>query len=351
MSVGNGYLMVKIPLCALVIVFLAECCCNSPIHGYLLFSMQNLEAFGRYITSVRSKATSKKYVAAARRFLRWLDDGGFPELKNAPRDVLTQYVSELVEAGLLPATIHLQLAGINRYLKWCLMKEIELPAFFPPELPKRIKTEVKDILTPELFEQYFILADELNEPVRSAVMLLPCTGLRAQEMVSLPLVGCLRRTPLLLKDGTQKETLTMLVKGKGGRERFVPLLDEGARVVSKFVQGWRRDHVDTKWFFPGRKYKAVHRHLSDRTLRGAVQHIWRPLGRKFTPHTLRRTYLTFLYHQGVDPVTLAKIAGHRDVKTLMNFYLYLDEVDLSSAVHNAGGQLIGDKDHGAKISR
>jgi integrase/recombinase XerD len=308
--------------------------------------MENLEGFARYITAIRTKTTSRKYLAAIRRFLDWLKDRGVADLRKAPRDVLGEYVSELVEDGLLPSTIHLQVAGINRYLKWCAEHDVELPAFYPPELPSRIKTEVKDVLTPDLFGQYFTLADELREPVRTAVMLLPCTGLRAQEMVTLPLVGSLRRTPLQLKGDTQKEALTLVVKGKGGHERFVPLLDEGVQVVSEFVKGWRRDHPDTKWFFPGRRYKAASRHLSDRTLRGAIHHIWRPLGKKFTPHTLRRTYLTFLYHQGVDPVTLAKIAGHRDVKTLMNFYLYLDEVDIGAAVHNAGSQLMGERSHG-----
>jgi integrase len=74
-------------------------------------------------------------------------------------------------------------------------------------------------------------------------------------------------------------------------------------------------------------------------LRKAVQKIRMPLKMDFTAHTMRRTYLTTLYRKGVDPIIIQKIAGHKDLKTLINHYLYLDEYDLAGAVHGSGGKL------------
>jgi integrase len=209
---------------------------------------------------------------------------------------------------------------------------MRIPDFYPAELPRK-KTRVKDILSPELFQHYFRLAEGLKEPARTAVLLLPSSGLRAEELCGLPL-QCLRRSPLLLKNGYKKQTLTIVVKGKGGNERLVPLLDEGAQAVAAYLKGWRRRHPDTKWLFPGRNS-----HMADRTLRKAIQKVRVPLKMTWTPHTMRRTYLTTLYRKGVDPIIIQKIAGHKDLKTLINHYLYLDENDLVTAVHSSGGRL------------
>ena len=291
-----------------------------------------LEDFQLYIASIRSAATADRYVYSADKFLQWLKESGY-SLAMAPRAAVKDYCARMVQAGYLPSTINQQMAGVKRFIDWSRMKDMEVPDFYPPELPK-INTKIKDILSPQLFQEYFRLGGELKEPSRTAVLLLPCSGLRAQELVSLPL-NCLRRTDLQLSEGVQKQTLTVIVRSKGGNEKLVPLLDEGVEVVMAFLKGWRRKHKDTKWLFPG-----IDGHLSDRTLRAKVQKIRQPLGMRFTPHTMRRTYLTSLYRKGVDPVVLAKIAGHKDVKTLVNHYLFLDEHDLAGAVHRSGGTLM-----------
>jgi site-specific recombinase XerD len=262
-----------------------------------------------------------------------LGENGYQALDQAPRAALKDYCARMVQAGYLPSTINQQIAGVKRFIEWCRMKEMAVPNFYPPELPK-INTKIKDILSPQLFARYFELVRELKDPSKTALLLLPCCGLRAEELVSLPL-DCLRRTDLQLSEGVKKHTLTIIAKGKGGDEKLVPLLDEGTEAVMAYLKGWRRRHKDTEWLFPGNK-----EHMSARNLRLKVQKIRQPLGMRFTPHTMRRTYLTSLYRKGVDPVVLAKIAGHKNVKTLVNHYLFLDEFDLAGAVHKSGGSLM-----------
>ena len=290
------------------------------------------ELFGRYIASVRSAGTAYRYEDSAKKFIAWCGESGWPALKGTPKAAVANYCAALVEGGYAPASVQMQLAGVRRYLKWARMQDESVPHFHDPEIPKN-GGRVRDALPLEMFKHYFRLADELDEPLRTAVMLLPTVGLRGTELVTQP-IDCLRRIKLRLEDGTTKATLAVVVTGKGGDERVVPLLDEGAQLVMGYLRGWRRTHPDTQWLFPCKTG-----HLGGRTLRQGVQTVREPLGMQFTPHTMRRTYLTTLYRHGVPAVTLAKIAGHKSVNTLMTHYLDLNEVDLATAVHNAGATL------------
>jgi integrase len=221
------------------------------------------------------------------------------------------------------------MAGINRYIRWLDTQGVSSPEFFKAELPRR-KRKVKDVLSPEHLRLYTQLANELDEPLRSAIMLFPRTGLRSNEMATLKLNSA-KRVPFQMAGGQTRDTTTLRVRGKGGDERVVPVLEEGVTVLHTYFDRWRKYHPDTQWLFPGR-YAG---HISTRALREAVQKIRKPLRMTFTPHTMRRTYLTSLYRQGVDPLMLAKIAGHSDVKILMDHYLALDENDIVNAVHSA----------------
>jgi integrase/recombinase XerD len=291
--------------------------------------------FEVYITAIRSKTTAARYTHSVQGFLAWMTAWGVP-LAKAPKDTLGLYAHAQLEAGYNPASVSADLAGIRRYLRWAKEKRgAILPDFFSAELPKP-KRRVKDMLSPEMLSHYFRLAKEVEEPARTAVMLLPCTGLRGGEMVGLSL-DCIKRSPYKRADGTVKDTLTITVVGKGSHERVVPVLDEGVALLMAYLQGWRRTSKNKRYLFPG---KSEGEHLSSRMLRKVVQDIREPLRMQFTPHTMRRTYLTHLYRQGVDITALAKIAGHTDVRVLIKSYLALDEHDVVKAVHAAGGRLV-----------
>lgn len=300
------------------------------------YANHSLEAFGRHLQAVKAKATARKYKKVASQFLDWmLSEKGITAIREAPRHILLDYCDWLVRKGYQPATVELYLIGTQRYLNWLRAQGIQLPDFQSAELPK-IRTKVKDILTADIFSHYFRIANELNEPTRSVIMLLPCTGLRGEEIVSLPLKGSVRKVPVKLETGEIKNTFAIVVTGKGGDERLVPVLDEGAHILTTYLREWRINNPDSMWLFPGRNGG----HLSSRMLRLAMKHVRQPLKMNFTPHTMRRTYFTSLYRKGVPMATLAKIAGHRSINTLKDHYLALDEQDLAGAVHNAGGSLI-----------
>lgn len=301
----------------------------------------SLDGFERYIAQVRTPATARQYVPAAAGFMRWLASAGIPSLDRAPKTALAQYSTYLVTDGYKPSTIQLRLFAIARYLKWCrTFGGMRIPEFLEPELPK-VTHRVKDAMNAAQLGRYFELCvSELSEPVRTAVMLLPCSGLRGSEMASVPLSSP-RKVTVPLADGSKKETVALVVTGKGGSDRLVPLLDEGAELLRRYLVGWRKSSPDVRHLFPGRKKQ----HLTDRTIRMGIEQVRAHMPTVFfTAHTMRRTYITRLYRTGVEPVMLAKIVGHKSVNTMMKHYLALDEQDIAGAVHGGrGGSLVKER--------
>lgn len=301
----------------------------------------SLTAFEKHVTAVRTKATASKYVSGARQFLDIVRFNGFGSFAELPRNILAQYVQVMVEQGYSASSIHVYLAGVKRYLAWVRDQGVEVTDFSKPDTPV-VRHVIRDVLNPEQLKVYFRYADDLEEPSRTATMLLPCTGLRATELATLELKA-LRAVRIPMVDGSVKRTIALRVTGKGDKMRTVPLLEEGVPIITGYLSGFRRK-LPGPYVFPGalnKTNKHGKRSMSARTLRDAVVQIREPLGMKFTPHTMRRTYLTSLYRRGVDPVTIAKIAGHANIQTLFKHYLMLDEHDVVKAVHEHNdGRLI-----------
>jgi integrase/recombinase XerD len=297
-------------------------------------------AFKEYLVTVKAAGTARKYGFWAAHFLQTLQENGFETFQDMPPGMLTQYVTMLRNDGKAPATVQNAVYAIKKYLKWLKEQGVEVPDVVSPDLP-RIEQTVKEALSSDDLLRYFRACDNLlDEPMRSAVMLLPCSGLRGEEMCQLRLMD-IRRERVQLKDGSTKSTLVLRPWGKGDKQRVVPLLDEGTEILTGYLAGWRRGrkggHV-----FPNPINRKGDRHVTTRAMRASIQKVREHLGQEWTAHTMRRTYLTILWKKGVDIGTIAKVAGHANVQTLIKHYLSLDSGDLVAAVHNRGGALVED---------
>lgn len=295
----------------------------------------SVSRFEKAIASTRSKGTAAQYAIAARGFLGWLAEHGCTSVERAKKSALQDYVAEL-SSQLKPASVRLKLQGVQRYLKWCKGRGLNVPDFAEPDMP-RVKIKVRDILSRPALREFMERADRWLEspPLKTAVQLLPCCGLRVDEIATLRLED-VRTAEVELTGGAKRKCLVLRVVGKGGRERTVPVLDEGQFALTEYVRGWRR-HRGGDWLFPSDTSKSGH--VVTRTLQLAVEKA-RPPDVHCTPHTFRRTYLTELYRRGVAPPTIARIAGHANLDTLYKHYLNIDETEALKAVHGTGNRLL-----------
>ncbi len=148
--------------------------------------------------------------------------------------------------------------------------------------------------------------------------LLYGSGLRATELVSLPRGAIVSDRPYLI------------LKGKGGRERMVPLSDRARAAVVR----WRA-HVPaaSPWLFPSGKS-----HLSRMRLYQIVRALAGEAGispDRISPHVLRHAFATHLLEGGADLRALQAMLGHADITTT-EIYTHVDAsrlVRLVSELH------------------
>lgn len=147
------------------------------------------------------------------------------------------------------------------------------------------------------------------------IELLYGSGMRASELVSLPRSALRRGSPFLI------------LTGKGGRERLVPISDRAMDAV----EVWR-DHVpsDSPWLFPSGKS-----HLSRIRLYQLVKELAAKAGippDRVSPHVLRHAFATHLLEGGADLRTLQTLLGHADIATTQ-IYTHVDSARLVALVN------------------
>ena len=148
------------------------------------------------------------------------------------------------------------------------------------------------------------------------IELLYGSGLRATELVSLPRRALAADRPFLI------------LKGKGARERLVPISDRARSAVSAWI-----DHVpqDSPWFFPSGKS-----HVSRIRLYQMVKALAAAAGiapERVSPHVLRHAFATHLLEGGADLRALQSMLGHADIGTTQ-IYTHVDSRRLVELVNS-----------------
>lgn len=196
-------------------------------------------------------------------------------------------------------------------------------------LPKVLSTEDVDRLFAVIAaRQARVPADPLDLRLSALVELLYGSGLRATELVSLP------------RGAVSPDRPYLIIRGKGGRERLVPISDRARASVA----AWR-EHVasDRAWLFPSGKS-----HLSRVRLYQLIRALAGEAGippDRISPHVLRHAFATHLLEGGADLRALQSMLGHADIATT-EIYTHVDSkrlVDLVNERHPLGQALVDAK--------
>jgi integrase/recombinase XerD len=138
------------------------------------------------------------------------------------------------------------------------------------------------------------------------VELLYATGLRVSELVTLPL-GSAQRDPRFL-----------LISGKGGRERVVPLSEPSRAALAAYLACRDRflpDSQSSRWLFPshGRKGHLTRQRCGQLLKELAVKAGLDP--DRLSPHVLRHAFASHLLDHGADLRSVQQMLGHADIAT------------------------------------
>jgi integrase/recombinase XerD len=150
------------------------------------------------------------------------------------------------------------------------------------------------------------------------VELLYGSGLRATELVSLP------------RNAVSPDRPFLILQGKGGRERLVPISDRARAAVREWSLLVPRESA---WLFPSGK-----KHLSRVRLYQLLQELAAQAGippDRISPHVLRHAFATHLLEGGADLRALQLLLGHADIATTQ-IYTHVDSrrlIDLVNSRH------------------
>jgi site-specific recombinase XerD len=258
-------------------------------------------AVERFLASPRlSEATRRAYRFDVEEFARWLARRGVGVGEVDVR-VLADYATELGRARprkLAPATIGRKLAAIRSFLRFTLG-----PARVPDAslAPKRVRRLPETPRAAEVEAALDALPGDgpLSLRNRALVELVYSAGLRSAEAVGLDLADV---------DFEQEQ---VHVRGKGGKERTVPLGEEAAHWLARYLREARPElarGAENAVFLSARG-----RRLDTSTLRRTFAN----------PHRLRHAFATHLLEGGADLRTIQELLGHSSLSTTQ-MYSHVD---------------------------
>jgi integrase/recombinase XerC len=304
--------------------------------------------FASYLTDERhfSPYTARCYGADLRQFIEYLvDDAGFPidqaneelafkartdngaipmvkgnthtqTICTADADLIRAYLGFLGEQNYSPATMARKIATLRSFYKWAHRNEFSdnnpMTLIRTPRQSKRLPKAI----TVEQVERLLSAPndhDVLGRRDRAMLETLYSTGIRVSELVGINY------------DDMDIENEAMHVRGKGRKERIVPLGSHAIRAIGRYIELLAADPKFGPIWANRANGEAplplfLNKHgkgLSSRSVRRKLDKYLRIVGLDSTisPHTLRHSFATHLLENGADLRSVQELLGHQSLST------------------------------------
>ena len=237
---------------------------------------------------------------------RWLAQRD-TSLIYATRADLLAFIAWRAKEGAKPRSTARQLSSFRRFYRFLLRESmISEDPTARIDMPKIGRSLPRSLTESEV--ESLLAAPNTHDPLghrdRTMLEVLYATGLRVTELINL------RQSEINLTQGVLR------VRGKGERERLIPLGDESQTWLRDFLAGPRIEILlerHTDFLFPTRR--------GDRMTRQAFWHIIKRYAKKaeiegkLSPHTLRHAFATHLLNNGADLRVVQMLLGHSDLST------------------------------------
>jgi len=264
-----------------------------------------IERFLNYLEIERnySGLTVKHYGKDLHEFDAFLQaDGTVSDLKELAYITLRKYLIVLNEKGLSKASICRKISTLKSFFKF-LMREKYLKVNPAASLiyPKREK-KLPEFLTEEevaiILDTAFDTAGEASIRDRSIMELFYGSGIRISELTGLNI------------EDVDFFSAVVVVRGKGKKERLVPLGSKAQSALREYLEKEQRKEGPV---FFSRKQSRI----TDRAVRNIVKKYIKKVAclKKVSPHTFRHSFATHLLNRGADLRTVQELLGHASIST------------------------------------
>ena len=256
-------------------------------------------------------------------------------------EALRDYLSDLDTRGFKSSSVARRLSAMRHLFRFLLNERIrsEDPAAILSG-PKRGRGLPKVLSIPDV-DRMLTRAKERSQAADASssrqlralrlyclLEVLYATGLRVSELVSLP------------RSAARTDGRMIVVRGKGNKERLVPLNDASRQAMSDYLaateaakSGKGRNAAPSKWLFPsfGESGHLTRQHFARDLKELASASGLSP--RLVSPHVLRHAFASHLLHNGADLRIVQTLLGHADISTTQ-IYTHVVEERLKSLVRD-----------------
>jgi integrase/recombinase XerD len=259
---------------------------------------------------------------------------------GAETQALRDYLADLDGRGFKTSTVARRLSAIRHLFRFLLNERVrgDDPAAIlsgPKRgrgLPKVLSIADVDRLLARAKASSEVLAASPLQRLRAMRLyclleVLYATGLRVSELVALPL------------SASHSDARMIMVRGKGNKERLVPLNETSRRAMADYLAAMealgrsRKGAAESKWLFPSFGQSG---HLTRQHFARDLKELTASAGlapRLVSPHVLRHAFASHLLHNGADLRIVQTLLGHTDISTTQ-IYTHVVEERLKSLVRD-----------------
>ncbi len=242
----------------------------------------------------------------------------------AEAEDIRKYLATLSAAGMSPRTSARRLSALRQFFKFLYASgwrtddpsaTVDSPRLGRP-LPKYLSEDEVD----RLLDAARVRDDAEGLRRPALVEILYASSLRVSELVGLPLSA-------LSRDGR-----ILIVRGKGGKERMVPLsdpavaaLDAYRGVRDSFIPKRGKGAGTSRWLFPSRSASGFLTRVRFAQILKELAIAAELDPKRVSPHVLRHSFASHLLAHGADLRSLQQMLGHADIATTQIYTHVLDE--------------------------
>ncbi|HHF53478.1 MAG TPA: tyrosine recombinase [candidate division WOR-3 bacterium] len=266
-----------------------------------------IEKYISYISGERglAKNSIESYKRDLYQFLEFVQEAmGIKDIENIRRADIREYVSALIQYGFSKKSVERKLSALRGFFKY--LKRIQVISsnpvlgiqnpkeerYLPMVIPEKRINEMLDNWIPE---------NIMEARDKSIIELMYSSGLRASEVISLKW------------ENLDLKTMELRVRGKGGKERIVPLGKRAREALEVYVNFLGDKLNKSNFIFLNRFGKKLSR-----------KGLWLIIKKRFEtmalmygvhPHTLRHSFATHLLNHGADLRSIQELLGHASLAT------------------------------------
>ena len=254
-----------------------------------------------------SRNTLAAYVSDLYCFKDFIQQENLPHFLCLTPDHITRYLAKRREQGVSASTSARELVSVKTLYRFLREEGVLTDDPTAQISPPQQKHVLPDVLSLEEVE-HLLGALDRDTPLgkRDAAMLeiFYCAGLRVSELVDLNL------------GDVHASTGFIMVRGKGGKERLVPVGEVAAERIEDYLLAGRPQLAkgrDAAALFINRSAGRLSRQALWKIVKKHVQKV--AVHKTVSPHTLRHSFATHLLAGGADLRSLQHMLGHADIST------------------------------------